>query len=157
MTSRSTAVPKLTLTAGAGFMAAAVGAFPVAGFSSGIDVKLQPVAESSTDRDAVGRSNPDASQSSRARIVYPVSEKWDDARHKAEFRALVVKKASHPRAFTERDGRRLEVLQQMRRDSLPSAMSYEAFIRERDRRDEMTALTDALLAYERKYGSSENA
>lgn len=138
-------------------MAAAVGVFPVAGFSSGIDIKLQPVAESSSDRDAVGCSNTEESQSSRARIVYPVSEKWDDARHKAEFRALVARKASHPKTFTEKDDRRLEVLQQMRRDALPPASSYEEFVRERDRREEMTALTDALLAYERKYGSSANA
>lgn len=138
-------------------MAAAVGVFPVSGFSSGIDVTLRPVSESSTDRDAVECFGPDEAQSSRAEMVYPLSERWDEKRHMPEFRALVAKKASRLSAFTEKDGCRLEALQQMRRDVLPPAVSYEEFIRERDRREELTALTDALLAYERKYGAPANA
>jgi len=51
---------------------------------------------------------------------------------------------------------RLAALQQMRRETLPMATSYEEFIRERERLDELVRITEALEAYERKYGSAAN-
>ena len=68
-----------------------------------------------------------------------------------------MKKASGGKDFTAKDARRLEVLQQMRREALPQAMSYEEFVREQDRREELLKLTEALMAYEHKYGVAANA
>lgn len=158
MNGRSTATPTLTISTGAGLMAAAFGAFSADGFASEMANGIQnAAAEAAT----VWRSENDFAKgkeqsASSSNINYPVTETWDDSKHKGELKSLILKKASMQKNFTAKDAERLAMLQQMRRETLPQAMSYEEFMREHDRREELMKLTGALMAYERKYGALAN-
>ena len=158
MNGRSTATPTLTISTSAGLMAAALGAFSTDGFASEMANGIQNVAAESA---TVWRSENDFTtgkeQSADANnINYPIMETWDDSKHKGELKSLILKKASGQKNFTAKDAKRLAMLQQMRRETLPQTMSYEEFVREQDRREELVKLTEALMAYERKYGAIAN-
>ena len=89
-------------------------------------------------------------------LTFPVEEEWSEEKHKPELKRLIVKKASSKSGLSSREEKRLAELQRMRRDSIPFSTSYETFIRERERLAELKKLTDALIAYERKYGRVSN-
>lgn len=155
MTGRSTSTPKIAV--GAGLLAAALGSFTVGGTASSNGSSRTDHAQSSTPWEvAVNPSAKDALVV-KSTLSFPIDEEWSDERHMVEFRSLVVKKATSRSGLSAKDAKRLEVLQRMRRESLPLAMSYDEFIRERERNAELTRLTDALLEYERKYGKKAQA
>ena len=158
MNGRSTAVPKLVLSASAGFMAAvSLGALASGGHSTKqIDRVGDAATESSSSFKLVNGIFSGAVRSARADISYSVDEKWDEEKHAPELRKLVVKKALSRNHLAPGEESRLEALQSMRRETLPLATSYEEFIRERERLEELAQITDALAAYERKYGSAAN-
>ena len=160
MNGRSTALPKLTVSTGAGLMAAAaLGAFQSEGLTSAMVSGIQAPAEVSATVLKGGADFAAGIEQSvnAAKIDFPVSETWNESRHRGELKSLIMKKASGGKDFTAKDARRLAVLQQMRRETLPQAMSYEEFVREQDRREELLKLTEALMAYEHKYGVAANA
>lgn len=158
MNERSSAVPKLTISTGVGIIAAAaIGAIPVNGMASEAASTAQAASREST---TVLRVQSDfgvcEGLKANAELSYPIVEAWDDAIHKDELRKLIAKKASRQKDFTLQDSKRLATLQQMRREVLPQAMSYEEFVREQDRKEALLKLTEALVAYERKYGAVVN-
>lgn len=148
------------MKAGAGVMAvAALGSFALDGTASHAlaDETISIATEASATCNVHGILGSDEVRSSQATLNYPVSEEWDEEKHKPELHNLIVKKASRPGSFSTKDAERLAVLQRMRRDILPSAMSYEEFIRDQDCKAELLRLTNELLAFEFKYGAHENA
>ena len=158
MNGRSTATPSLTISTGAGLMAAALGVFSTDGFASEMANGIRNIAaETATvwrgENDFITGKEQSADASN---INYPITETWDDSKHKGELKSLILKKASGQKSFTAKDAKRLAMLQQMRRETLPQTMSYEEFVREQDRRDELMKLTEALMAYEHKYGAMPN-
>ena len=150
MSGRSTAVPKLVVSAGAGFMAVA----SIGTLSANSIANI--AAESSTSIESGDNFLSDKVQSARADITYPIDEKWEEGKHAAELRRLIVKKATSNNKLPASEAARLDALQRMRREALPMATSYEEFIRERERMDELERITEALMEYERKYGSAVN-
>ena len=155
MTGRSTAVPKIAV--GAGLLAATLGTFPLDGTASSNRSAKTDLAESTTPwQGTVSPSTKDV-QSVKSTLSFPIDEEWADERHLAELRSLVVKKATSKSGLSAKDEKRLRVLQRMRRESLPLAMSYDEFIRERERNAELMRLTNALLEYEHKYGKKNQA
>ncbi|MBO7687530.1 MAG: hypothetical protein J6V72_14150 [Kiritimatiellae bacterium] len=155
MTGRSTSTPKIAV--GAGLLAAALGSFTVDGTASSNGASMTDLAQSTTPWEGVGNPSTKDVQVVKSTLSFPIDEEWSDERHMAELRSLVVKKATSKSGFSAKDAKRLEVLQRMRRESLPLAMSYDEFIRERERNAQLMRLTDALLEYERKYGKKAQA
>ena len=86
-----------------------------------------------------------------------ISEYWSEEKHGPELRKLILKKAKVCGKISKADAARLSKLQNMRRETLPLAMSYEEFIREYNRKIELQALIDALTEYKRKYETQVNA
>lgn len=86
-----------------------------------------------------------------------ISEDWSEEKHGPELRKLILKKAKACGKISKADAARLSKLQNMRRETLPLAMSYEEFIREYNRKIELQALIDALAEYKRKYETQVNA
>ena len=86
-----------------------------------------------------------------------VSENWSEEKHGPELRKLILKKAKACGKISRADAARLSKLQNMRRETLPLAMSYEEFIREYNRKIELQALMDALAEYKSKYEIPVNA
>ena len=158
MSGRSTAVPKLAVSAGAGFIAvASIGALTASGHSTkSADSIANIAAESSTSIESGDNFLSDKVQSARADITYPIDEKWEEGKHATELRRLIVKKATSNNKLPASEAARLAALQRMRREALPMATSYEAFIRERERMDELERITKALMEYERKYSATAN-
>lgn len=158
MSGRSTAVPRLAVSAGAGFIAAAsIGAIAANGHSTkSFDNIANIAAESLTSLKPGDDIISGKVQTARADIIYPIEEQWEDEKHAPELRQLIVKKASAKGRISASESARLEALQRMRREELPMATSYEEFIRERERMDELARITEALMEYERKFGSMAN-
>ena len=158
MSGRSTAVPKLAVSAGAGFIAvASIGALAANGHSTkSVDTITAVAAESSTSLKTGGDLISGKVQSARADITYPIDENWEEEKHAPELRQLIVKKATSKGRLSASEATRLVALQRMRREELPMATSYEEFIRERERMDELARITEALMEYERKFGSMAN-
>lgn len=155
MTGRTTAVPKIAV--GAGLLAASLGSFTLDGTASSNRSAMTDLAGATTPwQGTVSTSTKDV-QTVKSTLSFPVNEEWSNERHLGELRSLVVKKATAKSGLSTKDEKRLEVLQRMRRDSLPLAMSYDEFIRERERNAELMRLTDALLEFERKYGKKDQA
>lgn len=158
MNEHSTTIQKITISTGAGIIAAAaIGAVPVNGMASEAANTAQAVSmKSATVLRSQGDFGLGVGHVAGAKVSYPIAEKWDKAKHKDELRKLIAKKASHPSSFTAQDARRLATLQQMRRETLPQAMSYDEFVREQDRKEALLKLTEDLMAYERKFGAVAN-
>lgn len=155
MTGRTTAVPKIAV--GAGLLAATFGPFTLDGTASSNKSTMTDLAGSITPwQGTISPSTKDV-QSAKSTLSFPINEEWSNERHLGELRSLVVKKATSKSGLSAKDIKRLELLQRMRRESLPLAMSYDEFIRERERNAELMRLTDALLEYERKYGKKAQA
>ena len=154
MTGRSTSAPKIAV--GAGLLAAALGSFTVDGTASANRTSMTDLAESTVPWQGTFDSSAKAVQSVKSTLSFPVAEEWSDERHMVELRAIIVKKATSKSGLAAKDAKRLETLQRMRRESLPLAISYDEFIRERERTAELMRLTDALLEYERKYGEKNH-
>ena len=149
MTGRSTSVPKIAVRAG--LLASALGSFTVEGSASSNGSSVTDSAKSTMPWQGVVNPSTKDLQAVRSTISFPINEEWSDERHMVELRALVVKKATSKFGLSDKDAKRLEVLQRMRRESLPLAISYDEFIRERERNAELMRLTDALLEYEQRY------
>lgn len=149
---KSTSVPKIA--ASAGLLAATVGPFTANGAVTYNKAILTDIATSTTSWHGAFDSSTKDAQTNNGILSFVIDEEWSDRRHMSELRSLVVKKATSKSGLSAKDARRLETLQRMRRESLPPSMSYEEFMRERERRAELTRLTDALLAYEQKYGKT---
>ena len=150
MTGRSTSVPKIAV--GAGLLAAALGSFTVEGSaSSNNGSSVMDSAQSTMPWQGVVNPSSKDIQAVKSTISFPINEEWSDERHMVELRSLVVKKATSKVGLSDNDAKRLELLKRMRRESLPLAISYDEFIRERKRNAELMRLTDALLEYEQKY------
>ncbi len=157
MSGRSTAVPKLAVSAGAGFMAAvSIGPMSASGNSTKPVDNIASVAVVSSMSLNPDDFAPGKVQSARADITYHIDEKWEEEKHAPELRQLIAKKASSKGRISANESARLAALQRMRREVLPMATSYEEFIRERERMDELARITEALMEYERKYGSAAN-
>ena len=155
MTGRTTAAPKIAV--GAGLLAASLGSFTLDGAASSNRSAMMDLMGVATHwQGTVSPSTKDV-QSAKSTLSFPISEEWSNERHLGELRSLVVKKATSKSGLSAKEAKRLEVLQRMRRESLPLAMSYDEFIRERERNAELMRLTDALLEYERKYGKKDQA
>lgn len=155
MTGRTTAAPKIAV--GAGLLAATLGSFTLDGTATSNRSAITDLAGSSTPwQGTVSPSTKDV-QSVKSTLSFPINEEWSNERHLGELRTLVVKKATSKSGLSAKNEKRLEVLQRMRRESLPLAMSYDEFICERERNAELMRLTDALLEYERKYGKKAQA
>lgn len=155
MTGRTTAVPKIAV--GAGLLAASLGSFTLDGTASSNRSAMTDLAGSITSwQGTISPSTKDV-QSAKSTLSFPINEEWSNERHLGELRSLVVKKATSKSGLSAKDIKRLEVLQRMRRESLPLATSYDEFIRERERNAELKRLTDALFEYECKYGEKAQA
>jgi hypothetical protein len=153
MTGKSTSVPKIA--ASAGLLVAAVGSFTADGTVTYNKATLTDIALSTSSwHGAIDSSIKDA-RSGNGILSFAIEEEWSNERHLDELRSLIVKKATSKSGLPAKDARRLETLQRMRRESLPVSMSYEEFMAERERRAELMRLTDALLAYEQKYGKRD--
>lgn len=155
MTGRTTAVPKIAV--GAGLLAATLGAFTLDGTASSNRPAMMDLAGSTTPWQGTVRPSTKDVQAVKSTLSFPINEEWSDERHLGELRTLVVKKATSKSGLSAKDVKRLEVLQRMRRESLPLAMSYDEFIREREQNAALMRLTDALLEFERKYGKKAQA
>ncbi|MBQ2626131.1 MAG: hypothetical protein IJG18_13650 [Kiritimatiellae bacterium] len=158
MNGRSTAVPKIGISAGAGLIAAvSLGTLTAGDLSTKqADSVVNAATGSSHSFKICNGLFSGGVRSAGAGITYPVDEKWEEGKHAPELRQLIAKKASSKGMLSKGEAARLAALQQMRRETLPMATSYEEFIRERERLDELVRITEALEAYERKYGSAAN-
>lgn len=155
MTGKTTAAPKIAV--GAGLLAATLGSFTLDGATSSNKSAMMDLLGVVTPWQGTVSSPTKDVQSVNSTLSFPINEEWSNERHLGELRSLVVKKATSKSGLSAKDAKRLEVLQRMRRESLPLAMSYDEFIRERERNAELMRLTDALLEYERKYGKKAQA
>ena len=158
MNSRSTAAPRLKVSTGASIMAvAAFSALATDALASdAVVARRADASETTTAWEGKEDFNPINVQSASIKTTYQTADVWDEAKHKSELSSLIIKKASCGKDFNAKDARRLAALQQMRRETLPQPMSYEEFVREQDRKEELVKLTEALMAYERKYGAVVN-
>ena len=155
MTGRSTSMPRIAI--GAGVVAAATlihAADKGASASSVGNVVADHVAFATSWRGSNLGSAEDAVADNS--LHFPVDEEWSQEKHMPELRKLIVKDATSKAGLSAQDARRLAVLQRMRREALPLAMSYESFMRESERIADLKRLTDALMAYEHKYGHASN-
>ena len=80
-----------------------------------------------------------------------LKEVWSDEKHGPELHDLIVKKAKSLGKLSEHDAMRLETLQDIRRENMKFAQSYEEFVREHDRKLELQNLIDLVDAYKSKY------
>lgn len=147
---RVSAMPKFTI--GAGLIAASsIGIVPAGSIVSqseaiGVPPCLAHVENTHTDEKEFVES-----------LQADISETWSEEKHGPELRKLIVKKAKFCGKISKEDSDRLSKLQNMRRENLPLAMSYEEFIREYNRKIELQALMDALAEYKSKYEIPVNA
>ena len=156
MIARSSSISKITLTTGAVAVAAsALGSFVESGDISKIAKDTIPsITEASAPYTITSEGFDNLER--QMELSYPIQEEWTEKIHKPELNRLIVKKATAPKKFTSADSRRLVQLQRMRRETLPPAMSYEQFIYEQERKEELSRLVDALMVYEQKYGALSN-
>lgn len=156
MIARLSSGSKITLTTGAVAVAAtALGSFVESGDISKIaNDTIQSFTEASKPYALISEGFDNLER--QLELSYPIQEEWTEEIHKPELNLLIVKKATAPKKFTNADSRRLDQLQRMRRENLPPAMSYEQFIYEQERKEELSRLVDALMGYEQKYGTLSN-
>ena len=144
-TSRSSSVPKLAVKAGLIAMSDAtmpVGDAHAAIADDGPAVSISNRAiETSTQGDT----------ETTARMTFQVNENWDAGRHGPVLKKLIAKKARQMGRLSQDEAELLSTLQSMRRASLPPSMSYEEFIRERKRVEDLEKVMDAMAEYKRKY------
>ena len=155
MIGRATSMPQIAVKAG---VMAAFAFGPVAGketLASSRDNATIGVSASATNWRGRDLASPDGSCAG-ATLSFPVAEEWSEEKHSMELRKLIVKRATSKSGLSSKDATRLADLQRMRRESLPLAVPYEEFIRERERNAELLRLTNELLAYARKYGTGAN-
>ena len=133
-------VPRFVLKTG--MVAASVGLTPSADATliSEVEQPTQARVNQTADADAVV-------DALRAQIP----EAWNESKHGPELHKLIVKNAVKGEKLSAADRARLQTLQAMRRETLPTATSYESFIRERDRLAALQNLTDQFDEYVRKY------
>ena len=67
-----------------------------------------------------------------------------------------MKKARNNGILPDEEARLLSTLQNMRRAVLPLNMSYEGFVRERNRIEALKKVMDAMVAYKWKYGMTRH-
>lgn len=88
-------------------------------------------------------------------VQIPIQEEWDKERHGKELNDLIVKKAvSASGRLGKQDSLRLDQLQRMRRETFPLPMSYEEFIKDRDREIALDNLIEMFAEFRRKYVSN---
>lgn len=148
-TKRSTSVPKFALGAGLIAASAAV-AVPMANTQAN-SVDDGFVASISQDADA---SVTPGDRTAGASVTISIDEEWNAARHGPELNKLIVKKAKQMGRLSDEERILLSTLQKMRRASLPQSISYEEFIRERKRLEDLAKVMDAMAEYKRKYCAS---
>ena len=140
---RSSAIPKFTVKAGLAAVTTVIAVQQGNGVAT--DNGIQ-------DIDEIGeqlRSGDFDGGSMDMMISIPVRETWDAETHMPELKKLVVKKSVS--ALSRKEELRLRDLQDMRRETLPLAQSYEEFIRDYERREELQELVERLAAYSKKY------
>ena len=86
-----------------------------------------------------------------------IMEPWDESKHGPELRQLIVKNAVEGNRLPTKDLARLRTLQAMRRETLPTATSREAFLRESKRLAELQQQVEQLAEYVRKHESQASA
>ena len=82
-----------------------------------------------------------------------ITEPWDELKHGPELRQLIVKNAVEGSRLPTKDLARLRTLQAMRRETLPTATSHEAFVRESKRLAELQQQVEQLAEYVHKHES----
>lgn len=99
---------------------------------------------------SLAQKDPQAAQD-LTNMKLQVNENWDAGRHGPVLKKLIAKKARQMGRLSQDEAELLSTLQSMRRASLPPSMSYEEFIRERKRVEDLAKVMDAMAEYKRKY------